>query len=452
MKRKLGIQDFADIIEQREGISHSEAENFVRTFFDVVEQGLEEEKFVKIKGLGTFKLIAVSERESVNINTGERFQISGHTKISFTPDAAMKELINRPFAHFEAVDLNEDTDTREFEEIDEEMETESSDAEGNDEKSETDEDCIDILESEEENELLDIEHKSSVSINKELKNESTEETESVVETQNSSDRSLDKQQQSSVISDCTNASDSTNDSVEDSKREGGLDKQAAEQQQNVKGDKEKQNLLQSESASVLHSLSGTSAKHNSSTSESNPTQGYVYGEVPSPRKRNWWKIVALLFGLAILMTLSYFAGYYRMLCPHCGETDAIETNKKIENPQTMPIVNDTSNQRVSTQNDTAISNKRADTSTQEIQETQGAQDVVSKNLKSSNKDNKSEEQVGKPCSVVPNTHVVVVGDNVYRIARRYYGSDKYAERIIRYNNIKDANTIVVGMKLKLPRP
>ena len=282
--------------------------------------------------------------------------------------------------------------------------------------------------------------------------ESTEETESVVETQNSSDRSLDKQQQSSVISDCTNASDSTDDSVEDSKREGGVDKQVAEQQQNVKGDKEKQNLLQSESASVLHSLSGTSAKHNSSTSESNSTQGYVYGEVPSPRKRNWWKIVALLFGLAILMTLSYFAGYYRMLCPHCGETDAIETNKKIETPQTMPIVNDTSNQRVPTQNDTAISNKRADTSTQEIQETQGAQDVVSKNLKSSNKDNKSEEQAGKPCSVVPNAHVVVVGDNVYRIARRYYGSDKYAERIIRYNNIKDANTIVVGMKLKLPRP
>ena len=72
MKRKLGIQDFAEIIEQREGISRTEAENFVRAFFDVVEQGLEEDKFVKIKGLGTFKLIAVSERESVNINTGER--------------------------------------------------------------------------------------------------------------------------------------------------------------------------------------------------------------------------------------------------------------------------------------------------------------------------------------------------------------------------------------------
>ena len=71
--------------------------------------------------------MAVSERESVNINTGERFQISGHTKVSFTPDSTMKELVNRPFAHFEAVDLNDDTDTKEFEVIDEEMEEEEFD-------------------------------------------------------------------------------------------------------------------------------------------------------------------------------------------------------------------------------------------------------------------------------------------------------------------------------------
>ena len=127
MKKKLTLQDFADYIAQSEGVDKTTAEAFVRAFFDIIEEGLIDDKFVKIKGFGTFKLVAVSERESVNINTGERFQISGHTKVSFTPDSTMKELVNRPFAHFEAVDLNDDTDTKEFEVIDEEMEEEELD-------------------------------------------------------------------------------------------------------------------------------------------------------------------------------------------------------------------------------------------------------------------------------------------------------------------------------------
>ena len=125
MKKKLSLQDFAEILAQREDIDRKAADAFARSFFDIIEQGLQTDKFVKIKGFGTFKLVAVSERESVNINTGERFQISGHTKVSFTPDSTMKELVNRPFAHFEAVDLNDDTDTKEFEVIDEEMEEEA---------------------------------------------------------------------------------------------------------------------------------------------------------------------------------------------------------------------------------------------------------------------------------------------------------------------------------------
>lgn len=135
MKKKLTLQDFSDYIVQHEGVDKATADSFVRAFFDAIEEGLLEDKFVKIKGFGTFKLVSVSERESVNINTGERFQISGHTKVSFTPDNAMKELVNRPFAYFEAVDLNDDTDTREFEVIDEEMETDE-DLQGTDDENE----------------------------------------------------------------------------------------------------------------------------------------------------------------------------------------------------------------------------------------------------------------------------------------------------------------------------
>ena len=114
MKKKLLLQDFSEYLVKSEGINKKDADKFVRSFFEVIEEGLLEDKFVKIKGFGTFKLVSVSERESVNINTGERFMISEHTKVSFTPDTTMKDLVNRPFAHFEAVDLNEDIDMKEF--------------------------------------------------------------------------------------------------------------------------------------------------------------------------------------------------------------------------------------------------------------------------------------------------------------------------------------------------
>ena len=90
-------------------MTKKDAEAFVKEFFLLIEQALENEKTVKIKGLGTFKLIDVDSRESVNVNTGERFQIKGHTKVSFSPDANLRDTINKPFAHFETVVLNENT-------------------------------------------------------------------------------------------------------------------------------------------------------------------------------------------------------------------------------------------------------------------------------------------------------------------------------------------------------
>ena len=90
-------------------MTKKDAEAFVKEFFLLIEQALENEKTVKIKGLGTFKLVDVDSRESVNVNTGERFQIKGHTKVSFTPDTNLRDTINKPFAHFETVVLNEGT-------------------------------------------------------------------------------------------------------------------------------------------------------------------------------------------------------------------------------------------------------------------------------------------------------------------------------------------------------
>ncbi|MEG0463561.1 HU family DNA-binding protein [Bacteroides sp.] len=109
MNERFYMQDLVDLLVGKHCMDKKDADAFVREFFLLIEEALEYDRYVKIKGLGTFKLIDVDSRESVNVNTGERFEIQGHTKVSFTPDTALRDLINRPFAHFETVVLNENT-------------------------------------------------------------------------------------------------------------------------------------------------------------------------------------------------------------------------------------------------------------------------------------------------------------------------------------------------------
>ncbi len=131
-----------------ETLDKKTCEAFARTLFEVVEEALLTDKFVKVKGFGTFKLVAVSDRESVNINTGERFQIEGHTKVSFIPDNALKDEINRPFAHFETIDLSDDTEQAELDAIDAAAEEEAQEMQASQEAVEeaADEAVEDIVE------------------------------------------------------------------------------------------------------------------------------------------------------------------------------------------------------------------------------------------------------------------------------------------------------------------
>ena len=107
MNEKITLQDLVELLSEKNDMTKKNADAFLRCMFDLIEEALTNEKYVKIKGLGTFKLTEVDSRESMNVNTGERIEILGHTKISFTPDTTMKELINKPFSHFETVILND---------------------------------------------------------------------------------------------------------------------------------------------------------------------------------------------------------------------------------------------------------------------------------------------------------------------------------------------------------
>lgn len=104
---KNQIQAIADVVAKKHNLSLKDAEDFVSALFATIHDGLDEDKQVKVKGLGTFKVVGVKARASVNVNTGERLVIEGHDKVSFTPDKTMAELVNKPFAQFETVVLND---------------------------------------------------------------------------------------------------------------------------------------------------------------------------------------------------------------------------------------------------------------------------------------------------------------------------------------------------------
>jgi len=115
---KISLIDLAKALAKRKKLAQREADAFVRAFFDLIQEQLLAGETVKIKGFGTFKITEVGSRESVNVNTGERFTIEGHNKVSFTPDKTLADHVNRPFAEFETVVLNEGTSTEEMERID----------------------------------------------------------------------------------------------------------------------------------------------------------------------------------------------------------------------------------------------------------------------------------------------------------------------------------------------
>lgn len=131
---KTTIKELALSLSEKHDLSKSDAERFVATIFEVINDGLEDDKLVKVKGLGAFKIIGVAARKSVDVNTGEPIVIEGRNKISFTPDASMRDDVNKPFSQFETVIINDGVD---FSSIDKEYENETVE---NEEKVTTDKD------------------------------------------------------------------------------------------------------------------------------------------------------------------------------------------------------------------------------------------------------------------------------------------------------------------------
>lgn len=129
---KIFMSDLADRLAEQAGMSKRDAQQFLSAVVETIQEGVNNDKIVKIKGLGTFKVIDVEARESVNVNTGERVTIDSHQKLTFTPDSAMKDLVNKPFSQFETVVLNDgvDFDDVNTESVEEQKDTEKPEGTG----------------------------------------------------------------------------------------------------------------------------------------------------------------------------------------------------------------------------------------------------------------------------------------------------------------------------------
>ena len=390
-------------------------EAFARTLFEVVEEALLSDKFVKVKGFGTFKLVAVSDRESVNINTGERFQIEGHTKVSFIPDNTLKEEINRPFAHFETIDLSDETEQAELDAIDAAAAEEALE---NEEAEETVEEVAEEMPAAEPaEEVVEEEVKEEVP-EEVLKEEPVEEAEEPME-----------------------------------------EPVATEPQTIVTAEKKEEEPAKAEEPAADATLESEKAPEpEAEEQEEAPTAlpvSYEYTEQPPRRPFNWWKAIGVFFFVLALMLLSYFAGYYRLLCPciiglpEWTEPQPVQPAAKVQPAKTAPAKPQPA---------------PAETTAPKISENplnaENPEQLESRKSKPAKPDPAPRKQQSAPAEVAPappadttvatQPHTVARGETLYSIARKYYGSDKYVNVIIRHNRIKNPNNIEKGTTLQIP--
>lgn len=421
MKQKLLLSDFAQWLSEKEGITKKEAQTFLRTLFQIVEQGLTDDQFVKIKGLGTFKLVTVNERESVNINTGERFQIGEHNKIAFIPDASMKEIINRPFAHFESVDLSDETDTAELDAVDEAVKQEFPPI--SEEETSTAEESIPTT----VEVITESSHPTSLpekqkDVTEEVSEESNLTEEIPTEIATITEGLEEKAEETETLAQAEETETLAQaEAVAITAKEATSESQASEENLTPE-----ETPIQVVSTSEKTDAMGTDAE----ISVSQPTTLTVSGaavEEEEDTRRPWLRRTLMALFVLLLCTASYFAGYYRLLCPPCASTAPTAPATKVQ-----PDSAQAKKPQAAKKDSAAVS---------------AAPQTVSKPL---NEVKDSVKQPQKQEEAVTRTHTIRVGDNLSRIARKYYGDDHYVDFIIRKNNLKNADNIHVGKVLMLP--
>ena len=410
METRVNISQLAKQLASKKNISQRNAEAFLREFFDSIIRNVTIDKVVKIKGLGTFKLIEVLDRESVDVTTGERIVIPGHPRLSFSPDTALKDLVNKPFADFQTVIINEGTNLEDMERIDQEEDLPEPDTES------------------EEEETFVPEPEAEQTPEPEL--ESTPEPESEPTPEPVSEPSSEPEPTPESVSEPSSEPEPTPEPVSE-----------PEPESESEPEPEPKPATEPVSEPKLKSLL-----------EPVPEPGLVLepGWIPEPpsgsssergvkiRALTGAEKGALILGILLLCALSYLAGYHRLFS--FGGENSSKSEIKSEAPRTarkkttaQAFVNDTLPAVPAT-----------------VSPAPAVPDV---SARKANADSKPLAQVpGGKYRIVGTrkTHVMKAGDYLTRMALEEYGDKECARYIIVHNGIKNPDNVPVGMTIKLP--
>ena len=434
MSRKILPAELVEIITRNEGITKKKSEAFIRAFFEVIEEGLRTDSFVKIKGFGTFKLVNVSERESVNINTGERFQISGHTKVSFLPDTAFKDLINRPFSHFETILIPDSTTQEELDAISEAPTEETEEA-------------TEVVEAISESVATTI---SSVTLESDTE---TQVSPNIVQT------SEENNVEGTPIHLEEKEAESTEESlIEDIKSESHQSQKSTleeTQATEITPNNTMTQLPVEDTATIpqqpLEETVPTTECKQQLPISSTPIDSTENEMNSTDNNNKSKKSRTLMWGILWIISLiiAYLAGYHRIipLDANFHVEDVAETNVASVSTDTLQVATDT----LATATDTLTTSSPinllpagADT----LSVIRGIGKATAEKLA------QGQPQVKVGSFLIIGTfrkHTMRSGDTLFKLARSVYGHKDYVKYIILYNQFPDPNNVYIGTEILLPQ-
>lgn len=470
MSGRALLQDLIVGVAKRANISEQEAETFVRMVFTIISDSLADEKIIKIRNLGTFKLVEIDDRESVDPNTGALTRVKGYKKIVFTPDNALKDLINKPFAQFETVILNDNTDLTEMERgaessslSDEDEEDEALALEENSEELPEENNLMDEDSQEEISDTTSLEENETAVLNETVKGDS-EKSEEDSDTETTEEDAADGLAEDER--DVVNASsDEENVQPEsDVDTESPHSENDVASSNNIEYQHADYQKIQEQKVEELNVTTQT-VEHQTIEHQSIVHQGKEEnGHQNRSMRLSLGGMIALFVFILVLMTGSYLAGYYRVLCPCTflpeaenysgtlaltGEDDSVSA--------VCPIPKSEQHAPADT-----VAEKRMNQSANEVTAPASEQTQASKEAVTKSKED-SLAQLRKKAAQYPqvkngsylivgikSSHILRSGESLLRLAQKNYGSRDFVQYIVTLNQIKDPDLVQIGKEIKLP--
>ncbi len=487
MDKKVLIQDLADGLVLRRGLPKKDADVFVRSVFEIIGEYLQTDKIVKVKGLGTFKLVTVDSRESVDVNTGERIVIKKYTKINFTPDPVLRDAVNKPFAQFETVVLYEGTDIADMERMDIPDLSEDNEAENisdvNEEADEADEMVLSESEEVLSGEEKDMQAKGHHGIDEvSIETAAIDET-GAVEIQDGENENTDTEttvnsieEYSDVVEEGENKAEAVSENV-DEKSETSVgdeteDERVSSLQRNAENEIKAESISAVQEEVLPEGKKEESHKNNSNVDVHHVEKVHVATQqievqkvehqtvenqhivqmAPEHhgRRRVYltpWMMFFVVLLVLLLMAISYYIGYHHLFY---GNQPKVVKQPVVVHP--VPLKKDTV--QISKEQDSL---KVDSGSIRKVQVPEGMPEKTNKvKAKSEDTQKVSVEypQVKNGAYEIVGTqeeHRMRSGETLRGLALRYYGSKDFTVYLVVYNKIANPDLVPEGMLLKIPK-